>query len=147
MPEPPRGPEFDAESLILQLEMCMPGDVTAISPVVEKVMRVVGGMDCIEGKEFEIETALREALANAVVHGCRKDPGKEVEFTVACDVSRGMLIIVRDPGGGFDPEEIPSPISGECLYSDHGRGIYLINQLMDDVVFKRGGTEIHMRKH
>jgi serine/threonine-protein kinase RsbW len=147
MPEPPRGPEFDAESLILQLEMCMPGDVTAISPVVEKVMRVVGGMDCIEGKEFEIETALREALANAVVHGCRKDPGKEVEFTVACDVSRGMLIIVRDPGGGFDPEEIPSPISGECLYSDHGRGIYLINQLMDDVEFKRGGTEIHMRKH
>ena len=58
-----------------------------------------------------------------------------------------MLIIVRDPGGGFAPEEIPSPVSGECLYSAHGRGIYLINQLMDDVRFKRGGTEIHMRKN
>ena len=146
MQEPSCGTEFDAKALILQLEMCIPGDVTALGPVVEQVMRVVGGMNCAEGKEFEIETALREALANAVVHGCRKDPGKEVQFTVACDVSRGMLIIVRDPGGGFAPEEIPIPVSGECLYSSHGRGIYLIHQLKDDVRFKRGGTEIHMRK-
>jgi anti-sigma regulatory factor (Ser/Thr protein kinase) len=35
---------------------------------------------------------------------------------------------------------------GQNVFSDHGRGIYLISQLMDEVRFEKGGTEIHMRK-
>jgi serine/threonine-protein kinase RsbW len=57
-----------------------------------------------------------------------------------------MLIIVRDPGEGFDPSSVPSPVIGQNVFSTHGRGIYLINQLMDEVRYERGGTEIHMRK-
>jgi serine/threonine-protein kinase RsbW len=53
---------------------------------------------------------------------------------------------VRDPGPGFDPSQVPSPVEGDCIYSSHGRGIYLINQLMDHVQFGRGGTEILMIK-
>jgi serine/threonine-protein kinase RsbW len=66
---------------------------------------------------------------------------------VACDHARGMLIIVRDPGPGFDPASIPSPVLGQNLFSTGGRGIYLINQLMDEVHYDKGGTEIHMRTH
>ena len=99
------------------------------------------------GQEFEIETALREALANAVVHGCKQDPGKRVQICVSCDEKRGMLIIIRDPGPGFRPDSIPSPTVGENLFESHGRGIYLINALMDEVRFERDGTEIWMRKH
>ena len=139
--------EFSEERLILHLDLAIPGDVQAIDPVVEKVMWVAGQMGCAKGKEFAIETALRESLANAIVHGCKEDPGKEVRFVVACDETKGMMIIVRDPGGGFDPDDIPSPVSAECIYSEHGRGIYLINELMDDVQIDRGGTEIRMRKH
>lgn len=138
--------EFVSKRLILHLNLAIPADIKHISPVVDKIMWVVDRMKCAEGKEFEIETALRESLANAIVHGCKKDPNKEIQFAVACDEDRGMMIVVRDPGEGFDPEKIPSPVQGECLFSEHGRGIYLINQLMDDVRFKRGGTEIHMRK-
>ena len=85
-------------------------------------------------------------MANAIIHGCKKDPKKMVEFCVTCDESRGMLIIVRDPGPGFDPASLPSPLIGQTLFSSHGRGIYLINRLMDEVRIERGGTEIHMRK-
>ena len=53
---------------------------------------------------------------------------------------------MRDPGPGFDPASIPDPTIGENVFSEHGRGIYLVNQLMDEVHFERGGTEIHMRK-
>ena len=115
--------EFRAKRMILNLNLTIPGDVKAIDPVVEKVMWVVSQMKCAEGKEFEVETGLREALANAVVHGCKNDPGKEIQFCVAADENRGMLIVVRDPGGGFDPSKIPSPVIGECLYSESGRGI------------------------
>ena len=103
-------------------------------------------MKCAEGKEFEIETALREALANAILHGCGNDPSKQVECSVTCDESRGMLIVVRDPGPGFDPAAVASPLHGQNVFESHGRGIYLINQLMDEVRFEKGGTEIHMRK-
>ncbi len=57
-----------------------------------------------------------------------------------------MLIVVRDPGDGFDPSNIPNPVVGENLYSNHGRGIYLINQLMDEVKYLKNGTEIRMIK-
>ncbi len=103
-------------------------------------------MGCAAGKEHEVELALVEALGNAVRHGCKDDAGKTIQCVVACDEDRGMLIIVRDPGEGFDLSEAPSPLTGENIFSTHGRGIYLINQLMDSVSFERGGTEIHMRK-
>jgi anti-sigma regulatory factor (Ser/Thr protein kinase) len=37
-------------------------------------------------------------------------------------------------------------VVGENVYSEHGRGIYLINQLMDEVKFLKNGTEIRMVK-
>jgi serine/threonine-protein kinase RsbW len=137
----------EGQPLLLNLKLAIPGDVHAIDPIVEKIMWVVGRMGCGAGKEFEIETALREALANAVVHGCGENPRKQVQFVVSCDRDRGMTIVVRDPGRGFDPTQVPSPLEQDRLLSVHGRGIYLINQLMDEVRFEDGGREIWMRKH
>jgi serine/threonine-protein kinase RsbW len=138
--------EFEGKNLLLKLDVVLQGETSAIGPVVKAIMQMVEEMKCAAGKEFEIETALREALANAIKYGCRNDPQRTVECSVLCDESRGMLIVVRDPGPGFDPASIPSPIVGQNVFSDHGRGIYLISQLMDEVRFEKGGTEIHMRK-
>lgn len=139
--------DFDSRELLIKLSVTIAADVHAITPVVERVMEIVREMKCAEEHHFEVETSLREALANAVIHGAKRDPEKRIQFCVGCDPERGLLIIVRDPGEGFDPASIPSPIVGENLFSDRGRGIFLINQLMDHVEFKRGGTEIHMRKY
>ncbi len=138
--------EFETDKLILKFEATFSADLDMISSVIDRMMGIVQTMGCAEGKEFEVETALREALVNAVVHGCGRDPEKKVQCCVACDESRGLLIIVRDPGPGFKPDSLPSPIMGENIFSSHGRGIFMINQLMDEVSFKRGGTEIHMKK-
>jgi serine/threonine-protein kinase RsbW len=138
--------EFEGKDLLLRYEVTLPADVKTISPIVDSVMGMVEELGCAAGKEFEVETALREALANAIIHGAGKDPSKEVQFLVACDQARGMLIVVRDPGQGFDPDSLPSPVVGQEIYATHGRGIYLINQLMDEVRYARGGTEIIMKK-
>ena len=139
--------EFDRNKLMIRIEVTLNADPTAVSPVVEGIMEMARRMDCAAGKEFEIETALREALANAILHGCKNDPTKKVQCCVSCDEEHGLLIIVRDPGSGFDPIQVPDPLNGENVYSNHGRGIFLINQLMDEVRFERNGTEIHMRKY
>ena len=147
--EPTPQCEFEREKLVVRVHFTIRAEVKAISPVVEGAMKIVREMECAAGKEFEIETALREALANAVKHGCQNDCSRYVECCVACDESRGMLIVVRDPGPGFDPASLPSPTHGQNIFAEHGRGIYLINQLMDEVEVKleAGGTEIHMRKY
>jgi serine/threonine-protein kinase RsbW len=138
--------QFDTDKLDLKLSVTLVGDRDAVDPVVRSVMNVVRELNCAPGREDHIELALAEALANAVVHGAKNDPSKVIECDVACDEQRGVLIIVRDPGPGFDPAKIPNPCHGENIYSNHGRGIYLINQLMDEVQFHKNGTEIHMIK-
>jgi serine/threonine-protein kinase RsbW len=138
--------DFDPEKLSLRVRVMLAADRRAVDPVVEQVMQAVREMKSVNGKEEAIELALQEALANAVVHGAKEDPTKVVECVVMCDEQRGLLIIVRDPGEGFDPQAIPTCTMGENLFSNHGRGIFLINQLMDEVKFHKNGTEIHMVK-
>jgi len=139
--------EFESSKLIMRFQVTLAADVEAITPVVAGVMKIVREMGCAAGKEFAVEMALHEALANAIIHGCKGDRTKKVQCCVACDESRGMLIVVRDPGEGFDPAALPNPVTGQNVYSEHGRGIYLINQLMDEMRYEQGGTEIHMRKY
>jgi len=137
--------EFEGKNLILKLQKTLEARIEAIPPFVEGILEVVQSMNCATGKEREVEIALLEALSNAVIHGCKNDPNKKVQCCVACDEKRGLLIVIRDPGEGFDPASIPSPIVGQNLFSAHGRGIFLINQLMDEVRYEKGGTEIHMK--
>jgi serine/threonine-protein kinase RsbW len=138
--------EFECATMAVRLDTELPGEAAAITPAVNRVLELVRETGCAPGREFEIETALREALANAVRYGCAHNPEKTVQLSVACDPDRGMLIVVRDPGPGFDPAQVPTPVVGEQLFSHHGRGIFLISQLMDRVEFGHGGTEIRMHK-
>ena len=131
---------------VCKLDVTIPANPNAISGVVDGVMQIAREMRCAEGNEFQIELALREALANAIVHGCNNDPNKKVECCVACTESSDVVILVRDPGEGFIPSAVPNPLAAENLHSTHGRGIYLINQVMDEVSFERNGAEIRMRK-
>jgi len=138
--------EFVTRDLVVRLDMSLAGDVNAIDPAVNAILEIARQMRCGDGKEFEIETAVRESLANAIVHGCKQDPNRIVNISVGCDEGRGMIIVVRDPGPGFDPSKLPNPLEGERLFSESGRGIFLINRLMDEVRFRKGGAEIWMRK-
>jgi serine/threonine-protein kinase RsbW len=137
--------EFESKNLILKLQKSLEGRIEGIPPFVDGLMRIVQSVGCAAGREREVEVALIEALANAVLHGCKNDPTKMIEVCVGCDESRGLLIVIRDPGPGFDPSAIPNPVIGQNLFSTHGRGIFLINQLVDEVHYEKGGTEIHMK--
>jgi serine/threonine-protein kinase RsbW len=138
--------DFDPDKLTLCVRATLAANRASVEPVVTQVMETIRRVKCVDGKEDSIELALQEALANAVVHGAKEDPKKTVECIVACEPDRGLIIIVRDPGPGFDAAAIPNCTAGENVYSNHGRGIFLINQLMDKVEFRKNGAEIHMIK-
>lgn len=71
--------EFESERLELRLKLQVRGQLEAISPAVDEVLAVVDRLGCAAGKEFEVETSVREALANAIRHGCERDPEKKVQ--------------------------------------------------------------------
>jgi serine/threonine-protein kinase RsbW len=146
MTDKPEIHNFETGNTSLKLKVTLAADRDAVDPVVQGVMELVRKIHCEPEKHDAIELALTEALANAVVHGAKGDASKTVECDVVSNEDQSILIVVRDPGTGFEPGNIPNPLRGESVYSDHGRGIFLINQLMDEVKFFKNGTEIHMIK-
>jgi serine/threonine-protein kinase RsbW len=129
------------------LDLRMPANSEAIAEVVDNISQTLTRLKVPEQKRFEVELAVQEALANAVVHGCGNDPSKQVRCQLKSDPNDRIVIIVTDPGPGFRSDLIADPKQGENLYADHGRGVYLIRQLMDEVHFHRSGNEIQMWKY
>jgi serine/threonine-protein kinase RsbW len=131
---------------LLEIDAWIHSEIKAISPLVERLMRLIEGSHCITGEEFAVELALREALSNAVVHGNRMDAHKLVHVRCRCKVGKGISLTVSDQGQGFDPRTVPDSVTVENLEADHGRGIHLMKLAMDEVSFEQRGTEVHMRK-
>jgi serine/threonine-protein kinase RsbW len=84
-------------------------------------------------------------LVNAIVHGNHEDPAKQVCVRCRCGTDE-VSIVVKDEGKGFDPDEVPNPTAPENIQSTHGRGIYLMKNLMDEVRFEQGGAVVYLRK-
>src|ERR1700719_2252197 len=133
-------------SSTLEIDSWMPSKIQAISPLVDRLMRLIEGSQCVPAEEFDIELALREALENAVVHGNQEDPERKVHIRCRCRPGNEISIVVTDQGKGFDFEKIVGNGTSSEPAAEHGRGIQLMKAYMDDVHFERGGSEVHMRK-
>jgi serine/threonine-protein kinase RsbW len=135
-----------SRSSVLEIDSWIRSEVREISPLVDRLMRLIEGSQCVPGKEFDIELALREALENAVVHGNQEDPETKVHIRCRCQPGNELSIVVTDQGKGFDVEKVVGNGITSDPASEHGRGIQLMKAYMDDVHFERGGAEVHMRK-
>jgi serine/threonine-protein kinase RsbW len=130
----------------LELERSLPSKVAAISPFVDKLMRLIRKCGQAPEGENDVEIALREALANAIIHGNHENPGKHVHVRCRCEPSE-ISLAIKDEGPGFNVDRISDPTAPENTGSAHGRGIYLMKALMDEVRFEEGGVVVHMRKN
>jgi anti-sigma regulatory factor (Ser/Thr protein kinase) len=129
-----------------QFTMTIQADPRAIPTITDGVTQVLTEKGWNERDIMAVELALQEAVANAIRHGCRGDASKQLECTVNCDDAGEVVITVRDSGEGFDPMVIPDPLDPANVLKPSGRGIFLINGLMDDVRYVDGGRELQMRK-
>jgi len=131
----------------IELRQSLPSKVAAISPFVEQLMRFILKFRSADGTESDIEMALYEALANAVTHGNGENSHKRVYVGCRCYMNGEVSITVRDEGRGFHSNAVPDPTLLENLLFTHGRGIYLMKTLMDEVSFEEGGSVVRMRKN
>src|SRR5580693_3847024 len=131
----------------VELRQSLSSKVAAISPFVDQLMRFVLYFRRADGSEIDIEMALREAVTNAVIHGNSADSCKSVYVACRCYMDGEVSITVRDQGRGFDSNAILDPTLLENLLFTHGRGIYLMKTMMDEVSFEEGGSVVRMRKN
>jgi serine/threonine-protein kinase RsbW len=131
----------------VELRQSFPSHIEAISPFVDQLMRFITKFRNADSGESDIEMALREALANAVVHGNREDPRKHVFVTCRCTTDGEVSITVQDEGQGFASDTVPDPTARENRLRTTGRGIYLMKTLMDEVHFEQRGAVVYMRKN
>ena len=121
-------------------------DIDLISPLVDWLMNLIAESGCVQGEEQYVELAVREAVNNAMIHGNRLNARKLVHICCGSELNKGVCMVVRDQGKGFDPSEVPDPLAFENLAAEHGRGIHLMKLSMDEVSFERNGAEVHLRK-
>ncbi|MDX2414102.1 MAG: ATP-binding protein [Bacteroidales bacterium] len=91
----------------------------------------------------KILVATLEAVNNAIIHGNKTDKSKYVK--VGFDLKKSYLAItVEDEGSGFNPGKIPDPTAPGNIEKLHGRGIYLMRNLADDIEFNPNGNLVKM---
>ena len=98
-----------------------------------------------EEATFALRLALEEALCNAVRHGNQNDASKPITVRYAITPEKAV-VIVRDEGRGFRPEEVPDPTDPDRLPLPSGRGIMLMHAYMDEVRYRDHGREVYFVK-
>jgi serine/threonine-protein kinase RsbW len=91
-----------------------------------------------------ILVALTEAVNNAIHHGCKANPNKNVVVTFESD-EKELCFIVQDQGDGFDHETLPDPTAPENIENPNGRGVFLMKQLADAIEFKDKGRTVLLK--
>jgi len=127
-----------------ELSLCVPSDVGFIEEAVDLVARHVDA-HFVDPRtvRFNLRVALSEALANAMLYGNGGDAARMVVVRVLFGRT-AIEMEVTDEGEGFNPDELPDPTTPDRLPLPQGRGIFLIQRLVDEVRFNDKGNAICM---
>jgi len=124
----------------------VPAKSGAGDAMIDEVLRLMKLLKWPERDMFNVHLAFEEAMTNAIMHGNRSDPQKNIYLT--CDVQENEVVIsVRDEGCGFNPDTVPDPRHPDNILTPSGRGILLIRHIMSKVEFLPEGNGLTMTKY
>jgi serine/threonine-protein kinase RsbW len=84
-----------------------------------------------------------EGVNNSIVHGNKEDELKKVKITVIIEKNI-IKIFIEDEGLGFNYKNVPDPTIPQNIENIHGRGVYLMKHLADDVIFHNRGNKVEL---
>jgi len=137
---------LDRHAYPRRLREYLPSTKQALNTAVRQVLAIASDCGCPEENQTDLEIALREALANAMIHGNAFHDAKSIFLRCYGAPGAAMLIIVRDQGEGFAPDDVPDPRGPERMHLHHGRGLFLMRELMDHVEHRKNGREVVLFK-
>lgn len=126
-------------------EETIPSDTTEGLRVQGRILDLIAEHGFTERDVFGIRLSLEEAIVNAIKHGNKYDASKSVR--IAWKLHEGELFVeIEDQGQGFDPADVPDPTAPENLDRPSGRGLMLMRNFMDAVMYSDKGNFVAMRK-
>lgn len=123
----------------------IPSDEVAALDVQDQIIELLESFSFSDRDLFSIRLALAEAITNAIRHGNRMDPSKTVTFEWTVTAQR-ISVNITDEGTGFDPALLIDPTEEENLERPGGRGVLLIRNFMDEVIYNAQGNSLTMIK-
>ena len=132
-------------ALIAQFDLWIPNDTAEAREVQERIIGLMEQNAWPMRECFGVRLALEEAMVNAIKHGNRMEPDKQV--FIACELTaEEITVVIEDQGEGFKPEDVPDPTDDENLENPGGRGIMLIRSFMNGVAYNDRGNRLTMIK-
>ena len=119
-------PSIDGNTIVIPSN---PKFLTDVDTFVEGYLREYGTSDSVVA---DIAISVSELVNNAIVHGNKISEDAVVTVSVTRN-GDSVTIAVTDEGGGFNPQEIDDPLKEENLMKEVGRGIFIVESLMDKV--------------
>jgi serine/threonine-protein kinase RsbW len=119
-------------------ELTFPSKTENIALVEQLVDSVCSYFNVKEDYYGNILISMTEAVNNAIVHGNKLDPEKQVKVLFSADDNR-LTFVIEDEGPGFDYENLPDPTAPENIEKPNGRGVFLMRHLADACVFEDDG--------
>lgn len=128
------------------LSITLESDLDELERVNAFLQQITDIIELDSSTGHNIMLVLTEAVANAILHGNREDPEKTVSVTA--HITTNLLkIVVKDQGSGFDPEKIPDPRKEENLLKSSGRGVWLMKEFSDKLIYSDSGTRVELHFH
>ena len=126
----------------------IPSEAKSIS-IIEKIIDdLKAEFDIHEDSYGNILVAVTEAVNNSIQHGNKNNPEKNVSITYEVDGDQ-VIFVISDEGPGFDYYNLPDPTAPENLLEEAGRGVFLMKELADQVIFSDNGkvVELYFKTH
>ena len=115
-----------------------------LSTCIEALMVHVEGIADRELVIYNAQLAAHEACTNIVDHAYPDQPEGRIAITLTLDYQQRQLIVdLRDTGQGFDLSSMPMPDLNQA--QEHGYGLFLIHNLMDEVTYTSAPGDNHWR--
>lgn len=112
--------------------------------VIEKAIDEICAKHDIDEEHYgNVLIAITEGVNNAITHGNKQNPDKEVvvEFITK---DKNLVCRITDQGPGFDFENVPDPTSPENIEKPNGRGVFLMEHLSDGMEFFDNGAVVEL---
>jgi serine/threonine-protein kinase RsbW len=122
----------------------MPSIKEAVAPAVERILDAVESAALLPERRIDLAVALSEALSNAAEHGHHLDSSKNVLIAGCSSLERGCVIDIRNAGPGFDFAAVGDCTHEERLLSPRGRGIFMMQRLVDALEYNTAGTRVRL---
>ncbi|MBN2091836.1 ATP-binding protein [candidate division KSB1 bacterium] len=124
----------------------IPGDYSFMGGVIQYLNAILVKIGIQEEDDIQVKVSLLESITNAIEHGNHGNANKKVEIEAQITAEKAIFTI-KDQGKGFDYQNLPDPTEPENIIKARGRGIFMIQNLMDEVSFNAKGNVITMIKY